>query len=101
MPSVVNGLENQLRRPNRGRERNHLHRVLSGKVGRQLTDQQLREILQKSPSEGDYIGRITNVDYVSQFVSNALYPLPKGKPIDAAESPAYLEENAYVGSVRH
>ncbi|KUL89298.1 hypothetical protein ZTR_03792 [Talaromyces verruculosus] len=69
MPYIGNGLENQLRQPKPGRERNHLHRVLSGEVGKQLSDQQLREILQKSPSERDYIGRITNVDYVSQLVS--------------------------------
>lgn len=64
-----NDRKHQLRRPKRGsRERKHLHLVLSGKVSRELTDQQLREILQKPPSERDYIGRITDAQYVSQFI---------------------------------
>ncbi|RAO72468.1 uncharacterized protein BHQ10_008480 [Talaromyces amestolkiae] len=67
-PPVGNGLGNQLRQPKPGRERNHQHLILSGKVGRQLTDQQLRDILQKSPNERDEFARITNADYVSQFV---------------------------------
>jgi hypothetical protein len=68
VPSVGKGFEDQLRRPQHGRERNHLHLVISSKVGKELTDEQLRDILQKSPNERNKAGKIINMDFVFQFV---------------------------------
>ena len=69
VPSVGNVLETQLRRPKGGRERNHLHLVIAHELSKELTDQQLREILQVPPNQRNDGGKIVNMDYVFQFVS--------------------------------
>lgn len=68
VPSVGDFLETQLRRPKRGRERNHLHLVIAHELSKELTDQQLREILQVPPNQRNDVGKIVNMDYVFQFV---------------------------------